>query len=55
MDDYEPKIKACIQPLSQATKVKYIKYTVYNPGTCPSWHLGSGNNSWVFLDEFLYK
>ena len=55
MDDYEPKIKACIQPLRQATKVKYIKYTVYNPGTCPIWHLGSGNDSWVFLDEFLYK
>ena len=54
-DDYEPKIKACIQKLKQPTKIKYIKYTVYNPGTCPSWHLGSGNDSWIFLDEFLYK
>ena len=54
-DDYEPKIKACIQKLKQPTKIKYIKYTVYNPGTCPSWHLGRGNDSWIFLDEFLYK
>ena len=54
-DDYEPKIKACIQKLKQPTKIKYIKYTVYNPGTCPSWHLGSGNDSWIFMDEFLYK
>ena len=53
-DDYEPKIKSCIQKLNQPMKIKYIKYTVYNPGTCPSWHLGSGNDSWIFLDEFLY-
>ena len=53
-DDYEPKIKSCIQKLKQPTKIKYIKYTVYNPGTCPSWHLGRGNDSWIFLDEFLY-
>ena len=54
-DDYEPKIKTCIQKLKQHTKIKYIKYTVYNPGKCPSWHLGRGNDSWIFLDEFLYK
>ena len=54
IDDYEPKIKSCIQKLKQPTKIKYIKYTVYNPGTCPSWHLGRGNDSWIFLDEFLY-
>jgi hypothetical protein len=54
-DDYEPKIKACIQKLKQPTKIKYIKYTVYNPGKCPSWHLGRGNDSWIFLDEFVYK
>ncbi|MBL6667946.1 MAG: GH92 family glycosyl hydrolase [Crocinitomicaceae bacterium] len=54
-DDYEPKTKACIQKLKQPTKIKYIKYTVYNPGKCPSWHLGSGNDSWIFLDEFLYR
>ena len=53
-DDYEPKIKSCIQKLKQPTKIKYIKFTVYNPGTCPSWHLGRGNDSWIFLDEFLY-
>lgn len=54
-DDYEPKIKACIQQLKQPVKVKYIKYTVYNPGECPSWHLGSGNDSWIFLDEFIFE
>ena len=54
-DDYEPKIKSCIQKLKKATKIKSIKYTVYNPGKCPSWHLGNGNDSWVFLDEFIFE
>lgn len=53
-DDYEPKIRACIQKLKQPSKIKYINYTVYNPGKCPTWHLGSGNNTWIFLDELLY-
>lgn len=54
-DDYEPKTKACIRKFIPPTKIKYIKYKIYNPGKCPSWHLGSGNDSWIFLDEFLYK
>jgi predicted alpha-1,2-mannosidase len=54
-DDYEPKIKTCIQQLKEPTKVKYIKYSVYNPGKCPTWHLGNGNDSWIFMDEFLFK
>jgi predicted alpha-1,2-mannosidase len=54
-DDYEPKIRTCVQRLKQPVKVKNIKYTVYNPGKCPSWHLGSGNDSWIFMDEFLYE
>ena len=54
-DDYEPKIKVCIQDLKKPTKIKYIKYTVYNPGKCPAWHLGNGNDSWIFLDELIFK
>ena len=54
-NDYEPKIKSFIQKLKKATKIKSIKYTVYNPGKCPSWHLGNGNDSWVFLDEFIFE
>ena len=54
-DDYEPKVKVCMQDLKKPTKIKYIKYTVYNPGKCPAWHLGNGNDSWIFLDEFIFK
>ncbi len=54
-DDYEPKVQVCMQDLKKPTKIKYIKYTVYNPGKCPAWHLGNGNDSWIFLDEFIFK
>ena len=54
-EDYEPKVKVCMQNLKKPTKIKYIKYTVYNPGKCPAWHLGNGNDSWIFLDEFIFK
>ncbi|MDB3905030.1 GH92 family glycosyl hydrolase [Crocinitomicaceae bacterium] len=54
-DDYEPKVQVCMQDLKKPTKIKYIKYTVYNPGKCPPWHLGNGNDSWIFLDEFIFK
>mgnify|MGYP001562593308 FL=1 len=55
LNDYEPKIKSCIHKLKKTTKIKSIKYTVYNPGKCPSWHLGNGNDSWIFLDEFIFE
>ena len=35
-------------------KIKSIRYTIVNPGNCPSWHLGAGNPSWVFLDELIF-
>jgi predicted alpha-1,2-mannosidase len=34
---------------------KFIRYTVSNPGLLPSWHLGAGNPTWLFLDELLYN
>jgi hypothetical protein len=35
-------------------KIKSIRYTIVNPGNCPTWHLGAGNPSWVFLDELIF-
>ena len=36
-------------------KYKFLRYTVSNPGLLPSWHLGAGNPTWLFIDELLYK
>jgi len=32
-------------------KTRYVRLTVKNPGKLPSWHLGSENPCWMFLDE----
>jgi hypothetical protein len=34
--------------------VKYIRYTIRNQGVCPEWHLGTGNPTWIFLDELIF-
>jgi hypothetical protein len=35
--------------------IKVISYTIKNPGLCPSWHLGKGNKTWVFVDELIFE
>jgi len=30
---------------------RFIKLKVKNYGVCPDWHLGKGNDTWLFLDE----
>ena len=32
-------------------KARYVKVVATNFGKCPSWHLGSGGDTWIFLDE----
>jgi len=36
-------------------KVRYIKVFAKNIEKCPEWHLGSGNPSWIFIDEIVIK
>ncbi len=35
--------------------VRYIKIKAKNYGTIPEWHLGAGNDAWIFADEIYYK
>lgn len=37
------------------TQVKFIRIKVLNAGACPSWHLGAGNPTWLFLDEIILE
>lgn len=32
---------------------KKIRVVVKNAGKCPEWHLGAGNDTWLFVDEIL--
>lgn len=33
--------------------IKAIQVRVINSGKCPEWHLGAGNDTWLFLDEIM--
>ncbi|TSJ48102.1 GH92 family glycosyl hydrolase [Fluviicola chungangensis] len=37
------------------TSCKFIRFSVENYGSCPDWHLGKGNPTWLFLDEIIVK
>lgn len=39
----------------KSVKYKYLRYTISNPGLLPTWHLGAGNPTWLFIDELLYE
>jgi predicted alpha-1,2-mannosidase len=53
--DYDPTTFEFVGELENKTKVKAIRYRILNPGVCPSWHLGDGNDTWLFLDELLFN
>jgi predicted alpha-1,2-mannosidase len=35
--------------------VKKIRIKALNYGKCPEWHLGKGNDTWLFLDELIIR
>ena len=41
--------------LDQPTEVKKIRISAKNFGKCPEWHLGSGNDTWLFVDEIIFR
>ncbi|MEI6122931.1 MAG: GH92 family glycosyl hydrolase [Bacteroidota bacterium] len=44
--DFEAKV---------AVDARYIKVKAKNFGTIPSWHLGAGYPSWIFVDEIIIE
>lgn len=34
---------------------KYLRFTLKNPGLLPTWHLGAGNPTWLFIDELIFR
>ena len=46
-----PNDSAKAPTLKNPLKARYVKVVATNFGKCPSWHLGSGGDTWIFLDE----
>lgn len=49
----EKSLGKLVKPVA-LKKVQVIRYTIKNQGVCPEWHLGTGNPTWIFLDELLF-
>ncbi len=41
--------------LQETKAFKKIRITALNYGKCPDWHLGAGNDTWLFVDEIVLK
>ena len=48
-DDEAPQVFRFVS--NYTFKARYIRIVAENYGTIPEWHLGAGNDSWLFLDE----
>jgi len=52
------KTGAFIQSFSieaEHIKARYIRIRAESMKTCPAWHIGSGEKSWIFTDEIVVK
>ncbi|KAA3630978.1 MAG: glycoside hydrolase family 92 protein, partial [Bacteroidetes bacterium] len=52
-EDYESLCKSVDFEVN--AKMRYIKIEAVNVGKCPEWHIGAGDNAWVFFDEIIVK
>ncbi len=50
-----PIVKDFKWTIEQAKAFKKIRVTALNYGKCPVWHLGAGNDTWLFVDEIVLK
>jgi predicted alpha-1,2-mannosidase len=41
--------------VNQNQAIKSIRIQAVNFGKCPEWHLGAGNDTWLFSDEILLR
>lgn len=48
---------AVIQELAVRPRceARYVKMAAKSIGTCPDWHVGSGQPAWIFCDEFIIE
>nr|HQU58892.1 chitobiase/beta-hexosaminidase C-terminal domain-containing protein [Saprospiraceae bacterium] len=46
-----PASSRTVEIKGAAVKARYIQLKATNSGTCPTWHIGAGQPSWIFVDE----
>lgn len=54
-DDMYPHHKDFKIKINQSKSIKKIRVIAKNYGKCPQWHLGNGNDTWLFADEIFFN
>lgn len=54
-DEYGTFTKEFSKKFQPPVNTRYIKVEAENYGICPEWHLGAGNDTWLFLDEITIE
>jgi len=50
-----PMRKEFYRKITNTKKIKAIRMKAKNYGKCPHWHLGAGNQTWLFADELIFR
>lgn len=53
--DYNVQIQDLVLNLETAVSCRYVKVFAKNFGTIPDWHLGAGDEGFIFIDEIFVK
>ncbi|MEQ1744034.1 MAG: DUF4838 domain-containing protein [Saprospiraceae bacterium] len=53
--DGKKAVKTVEVVLSAVQRVKFVRVTAVNMGTCPAWHSCNGNPCWIFSDEVVVR
>lgn len=54
-NEYGAFTKEFSKQLNSPIRIRYIKIEAENYGVCPEWHLGNGNDTWLFFDEITVE
>jgi len=50
-----PTIADFYRPTGTSKAIKAVRIVAKNYGKCPEWHLGAGNDTWLFTDELIFR
>ena len=50
-----PTIADFYRPTGTSKAIKAVRIVAKNFGKCPEWHLGAGNDTWLFTDELIFR
>ncbi|MBB77767.1 MAG: glycosyl hydrolase family 92 [Crocinitomicaceae bacterium] len=53
--DMYPHHKDFKVKINQSKRIQKIRVIAKNYGKCPPWHLGNGNDTWLFADEIFFN